>query len=455
MLALVGGGLLLLLLMVTPLGLTRIQSYVVAGMGLLLSLLLLVFKSIYPLPIALVLVLLVAMVVMYGIWKKANHLLFSSDGNKELLEDYYNRLEVADVKNLDHEDERVNSPTEVVDEQNEDLYLEEINFDNTEDSGDDENLSQAIGDDFEFEVSEEDNESLIKLDQIEDHAREDLELNKDADDEEYVEGYEAVEAEEHETASSESVEEENQVGDTPNESAEETDEVGIDFSLRLESVLEDDESSSQFEESEEEVTVDDLAEEASGSSDTEDEDTLDEDLESGREADEEEDLQFSRSNDFESQLNRDSFDEVEEEIDEQDEGIAVETYEGDESLLYTEDLKDDSDENDSDDELISNEVVEDPSEQIAYEMVDLLREQASYLKNSGNISAYLNVTEQLLNSHLTDDRYFAVAAEYRDFLIVQKEWSKLNKLLNEMEERCEYPVLLEEIHYLKSLYKQK
>lgn len=453
LLALVGGGLLLLLLMVAPLGLSRIQKYVVALMGLLLSLLLLVFKSIYPLPIAFVLVLLVAMVIMYGIWKKANYLLISSEGSKELLEDYYNRIEVVEEKILKPEDELVNSPSEVVDEEDEDLNLEEIDFEESEGA---ENLEEALEDNSGLEVLEEHTESLIELDHIEEHAEENRELDQDTDDDEYVEVHETVEVleeEDYETTKEpiDHADEQEPVKEVLNE-AEETadDKEGIDFSLRLESVLEE-ATSNFFEESEEYLTVENKAEEDFDVSELE-EVTVDEELESDSDTDEDEDLQLSRSNDFESRLDNDSFD-SEEERDEisPDDNIRVETYDFDEELF---DLAN-AEVNDSNDESTSDEEIEDQSEQIAAEMVALLREQASYLKTSGNKAAYINVTEQLLDSHLTDDIYFAVAAEYRDFLIVQKEWAKLNTLLDEMEKRCEYPLLLEEIHYLKTRYKQK
>ncbi|MCA0986229.1 hypothetical protein [Guptibacillus algicola] len=455
LLALVGGSLLLLLLMVAPLGLSRIQKYVVAGMGLLLSLLLLVFKSIYPLPIAFVLVLLVAMVIMYVIWKKANYLLISSEGSKELLEDYYNRIEVAEEKILEPEDELVNSPSEIVDEEDEDLNLEEIDFEESEGA---EKLEQSSEDNSEFEVSEEDTESLIELDNIEEHAEENRELDQDTYDDEYVEVLETVEVLEeadYETTKEpiDHADEQEQVKEALNETEETADDIeGIDFSLRLESVLEE-APSNDFEESEEELTVENIAEEDFEVSELEEEVKVDEDLESESGSDEDEDPQSSRSNDFESRLDNDSFDDSEEECDEisAEDNIRVETYDDDEDVLDPTDAE----VNDSNDEEISDEVVEDQSEQIAGEMVALLREQASYLKNSGNRSAYVNVTEQLLDSHLTDDIYFAVAAEYRDFLIVQKEWAKLNTLLDEMEKRCEYPLLLEEIHYLKTRYKQK
>lgn len=423
--------------MVTPLGITRTQRYVVAGMGSLLSLLLLVFKSIYPLPIAILLVILVAMVIMYGLWKKAHHLLISSGGNKEVLEDYYSRLDVVEEK--DSDTEPVNGESEVVDKQSDDLFLEEIDFATSEDP---EELEGAESEHVleESELLEE--ESLDRSNIVD----RELELETDAwQDFEAEESFADDEARSADKEPLKDIEDESHVlmdGEEVENDEDEEEIEGIDFSLRLESTLDIEENESTTErlqgESEEEASGD--YSEVSDRAPLLEFDTKEEHV------GEDDNVQDSPVDDFQETLNTETFEGDEEPLDEAIEHVHAE----EESILDYEDSVNGFEEADT-----VAEVAEDPSEEIAGQIVTILREQARFLKDSGNKEGYIDVTEQLLSSHLTDDIYFAVAAEYRDFLIEENEWMKLNKLLDDMKQRCEYPLLLEEINYLQSLYKQK
>ena len=88
-------------------------------------------------------------------------------------------------------------------------------------------------------------------------------------------------------------------------------------------------------------------------------------------------------------------------------------------------------------------------------MLSLLHEQAMKYKEIGYVSDYEKMVDQLLSSNLDDVMYFSIAAEYRSHLIESGQWAKVEMLLSEMEDRCKYSLLLEEIRYLQSMIKNK
>ncbi|TKD70303.1 hypothetical protein [Pseudalkalibacillus hwajinpoensis] len=449
-LALIGGGLLLLILTLVPMGLSIVQKTLVAGMASALSILLLVFKVIYPLPLAIILVLLCASILMYVIWKKANVLFVNvademgvamhieNEPVSEKKESFRNKL----IKEREEYDD--NSSNRETDESEEVMQEEEEKY-------------------FDDEMN---HELLLKLEEIEDHEElkaadakpvlEEVDSAEEFNLDEHLNLYTADQNDEEES-SEELIE------------LEEIEE--IDFSARMETVYEENDEEEELESFFDDFIREAEQEQLQQKSETETAGTATSLLE--QEGDHSSSEQ--NENQFENRL-----EEIEDlndrvpilfEVEKNGEVKQIESEdtlkpEEDESLIL-EDALNEMLETTNEIEQVGNETefpvetkteevaVDQSSEKVATQMLSLLHEQARNYKEIGYVSEYEKMVDQLLTSNLDDVMYFSIAAEYRSHLIESGQWAKVEKLLSEMEDRCKYPLLLEEIRYLQSMIKNK
>lgn len=435
--ALVGGGLLLLILTLVPIGLTLIQKTWVAGIASALSLLLLVFKIVYPLPLAIVLVLLCAFVFMYVIWKKANFLFINvSDETSvamsiehepigEVKASFRNNLvkEIEDYDDNSSNDEIVGTESSLQEEEktidnyemNHEILLKleedrestdtiEPGIETEEDDIDSiELLSLYIGDSEEEESSEE----LIVLEEIEEidfTAR--MVSTYEQEDEENEEDEEVKEAESYFDdfirEAEDDLQTQGEIETTGTPLLEEVSKDSTESPLenRIELIVDSVNSEPPIHVEENEKTIEECVE-VDGPL------ILEEDLDQLLESVEEEE---QIENDFESE----------------DEVKTVEESEPHHS-----------------------------SKLVAAQMLTLLHEQAQHYKASGFVLEYEKIVDQILSSDLDDVMYFSIAVEYRSYLVESDQWGKVETLLSEMESRCKYPLLLEEIRFFQSKFKNK
>ncbi|MDP4550469.1 hypothetical protein Q9251_06200 [Alkalihalobacillus macyae] len=441
-LALIGGGLLLLILMLVPMGLSIIQKTCVAGIASALSLLLLVFRMVYPLPLAILLVLLCAFVFMYVIWKKANFLFVSisdetsvameHETNGEVKNSFRNNLlkEIEGYDDNSREKEIVSPVRSPQEEEN-------------------------IIDDFELN-----HELLLTLEEVEEEPEPESDAIEPAYEELVEEGLDSIEELNLYIADR----------DEEEESLEELSELEekeeIDFTARMETTYEQEE---EDEEEEDDSYFDDFIREAElqsqdeiGTSDAPllEEDNIDSMMDK-------ENLFENRIEMIASSVDREFKNDIKENEMTKEDRIAKqggeqgESGEVDEPILLEEDLDQllelvEKEEQVGSDLESENEVTEDhSSKQVATQMLALLHEQAQHYKASGFVLEYEKMVCQLLSSDLDDVMYFSIAAEYRSHLVESGQWEKVDTLLSEMECRCKYPLLLEEIRYFRSIAKNK
>lgn len=434
-------------------GLSIVQKTWVAGMASTLSLLLLVFKVIYPLPLAIILVLLCASIFMYVIWKKANFLFVNVDDEMGL---------AMHIENEPVSEKKESFRNKVIKEREE--------HDDNSSKRETEEIEDAMQEEEKFVDDEMNHELLLKLEEIEDHEEleaadtkpvlEEVDMAEEFDLDEHLNLYTADQNDDEES-SKELIE------------LEEIEE--IDFSARMGTVYE--ENDEQEEEEEElESFFDDFIREAEQEqlqqkSETETAGTASSLLE--QEGD------YSSSEQNESQFEN-RLDEIEDLNDrvpilfeveksgevKQDEREDTLKPEEDESLILedalnemlgtTNEIEQVGNETEFPVETKTEEVdVDQSSEKVATQMLSLIHEQARNYKEIGYVLDYEKMVDQLLASNLDDVMYFSIAAEYRSHLIETGQWAKVETLLSEMEDRCKYPLILEEIRFLQSMLNNK
>ncbi|MDO6656031.1 hypothetical protein [Anaerobacillus sp. 1_MG-2023] len=425
-LALIGGGLLLLILTLVPMNLTIIQKTWVAGLGVLLSMLLLVVKGIYPLPLAILLVFLCACGFMYLFWKKANYLFVQVQSETSV---------AMDVEETNREGKSSFLTKSIKDTVESD--------DNSRKKDDDVETDERTGHIDEEQSTE--HELFLKIDQIdemEDDLKETEESTETLDEE--LEKVESIEEVNQYIANIEENDKEETLP-TEDELSELEEMEDIDFSARMETVYEEEE----VEEEEEELDgffedfIREAEQEEVGSENKEHPDLAEEVV------DEKDPPTRKELSDISSQEEERKVQRMEEKV--------LDEEENESSILIVEQLDLIEDEHEEEEQVNldnSDEAVE-RSVEVASRMFDLLHDQAKNYKESGFVKEYEQMTQQLLSSELDDVMYFSVAAEYRDYLMQKESWNEVLALLNEMETRCQYPLLEQEIHYLQSMIQNK
>ncbi|MDQ0481422.1 hypothetical protein [Guptibacillus hwajinpoensis] len=443
-LALIGGGLLLLILMLVPMGLSIIQKTCVAGIASALSLLLLIFKIVYPLPLAILLVLLCAFVLMYVIWKKANFLFINV--NDETMAMSIEHEPIVEVKNSF----RNNLVKEIKDYDDNSREKEIVSPERSLQE------EEKTIDDFELN-----HELLLKLEEVEEGPEPESDAIKPASEVLVEEDIDSIEELNFYSADR----------DDDEQSLEELSELEeieeIDFTARMETTYEQEE-----EEEEDDSYFDDFIREAEQEQlqsryeiETPDAPFIERDSKDSMR--DKENLFENRIEMIANSVDRESTNDIkenemttEDRIAKQDEEQR-ESGEVDEPILLEDELdqmlelveKEEQVEIDLESE---NEFTEDySSKQVATQMLTLLHEQAQHYKSTGFELEYEKIVNQLLSSDLDDVMYFSIAAEYRSHLVESGQWEKVETLLFEMESRCKYPLLLEEIRYVRSIVKNK
>lgn len=432
-LALVGGGLLLLILTLVPMNLTVMQKMWIAGLGVLLSMLLLAVKGIYPLPLAILLVFLCACGFMYLFWKKANSLFVQVQSETSVAVD-----------------------VEEINRQAKSSFLMKSIKDRVENDDSSRKKDDHVETDERSSHMDIDHELFLKIDQIEE-IEDDLKETEESPKtwSEKLEEVKSIEEVNQYIANLEENEKEETLS-TKDERNELEELEDIDFSARMETVYEEEvegeveELDGFFDDFIREAEQEEVDSENKEHSVLADEIVLNQlDFTEEGIIDEKDPFIQKERFDISSKEEERKIQQMEEQVlgEEEDEGsmLAIEQLE----LIDVEHEEEEQVTLDNSEEAIER------SEEVASRMFDLLHDQAKNYKESGFVREYEQMTEQLLRSELNDVMYFSIAAEYRDYLMQKESWNEALALLNEMETRCQYPLLVQEIHYLQSMIQNK
>ena len=422
-LALIGGGLLVLILTLIPMGLSALQKLWVAGMAAVLSLLLLLVKEIYPLPLAIILVLLCTFVAMYGFWKKANFLFVSVSAETSAA------IDLEEDKMIEENPSFQMESIKVAAENDDNTIKRDMKLES------DERINPTIEVSKHSDELEIENDLFLKLEEIDEFENEESELASSVSPqllldevEETIEEVDRFIAEHEENTENSSEEIE----------FSELDEIEeIDFSARIATGYEEEEDK---DEDDLDGFFDDFIREAELE---EVESASTEEANEQKESALVDDEALSFEDGFEEEI------EKEQDVDRHEKDQVNTTK--DRAEIDEIVIEDGSEETVEPDEEVGDVVNE--SKQVATQMLTLLHDQAQSYKANGLIREYEHITEQLLSSSLDDVMYFSIAAEYRDHLIEATEWTRVQKLLDKMAFRCKYPMLQEEIGYFQLMVK--
>ena len=459
-LALLGGGLLVLILTLIPMGLSALQKLWVAGMAAMLSMLLLLVKEIYPLPLAIILVVLCMFVAMYGFWKKANFLFVSVEDETSAA------IDLEEEKMIEEKPTFQLESIKVAVENDDNSIKRDVEAES------DERLKVSFDEDKLFDEVEIENDLFLQLEEIDEFDNKEPEIADSVSPQlvldEVTETIEEVDRFIAET------EEETQISSEEKELSELEEMEEIDFSARLETGYEEDEDEdvvdSFFDDFIREAELEEVESASTEETIQETDATVLEDGDLVEENDDHLKSMFEIEVDddakglsFEGELEEETEKEQAADFDESEQPLVPVKLEGHEvGHINMKENRTDAEE--TADEKLSGETIEQDQEDnrvenvtksVATKMLTLLHEQATSYKSNGLIREYEHLMEQILLSGLDDVMYFSIAAEYRDHLIKGMKWTRVQKLLDEMAFRCEYPLLKEEIRYLQSMVKNK